>query len=281
MACMIVDVHTHVFPPRMIADRERLAALDAGFAELYASPHARMATADELLDSMTAAGVDRSVTAGFWWRSGTLAAEHRAYILDAAQRAAGRLVPFVTVGADEDAEDVIREAVAGGAAGLGEVRLEAGDVDPSPGLAAVLEAATASGLPLLVHCSEEVGHAYPGKAGGLTPGALWRLVTRLPHARVIAAHWGGGFPFYGLMPEVRAHIQAGTLVFDTAASSFLYDPHVFEVARGLAGDGNVLWGSDFPLRSQAADRASVEAALADETARDGVLGGNAAQFLGL
>ena len=153
--------------------------------------------------------------------------------------------------------------------------------DPSPALEAILAAGVAHGLPLLLHCSEEVGHAYAGKGGGFTPGALWRLVTRLPEARVIAAHWGGGFPFYALMPEVRALLDAGTISFDTAASTFLYEPRVFDTVRTLAGDGRVLWGSDFPLRSQATDRALVETSVSDAAEREAVLGGNAARLLGL
>jgi predicted TIM-barrel fold metal-dependent hydrolase len=126
-----------------------------------------------------------------------------------------------------------------------------------------------------------VGHAYAGKAGGYEAGVLWRLLEERPALRVIAAHWGGGLPFFALMPELRAHIDAGRLAFDTAASSYLYEPRVFEVVTGLLGNRGVLWGSDFPLRDQARDRAEAEAALGSDEAREAVLGGNAAGFLGL
>jgi len=279
---MIVDVHTHVFPPRMIAARTQLVAEDEGFAELYADPRARMATTEALLASMAAAGVDRSVAAGFWWQSPALTAEHRAYLLESAAAAGGRLLPFVPVATGEDAVSVIREAVAAGAAGLGEVRLGHGsDGEPSAALEAVLAAGVAHGLPLLLHCSEQVGHTYPGKGGGFTPGALWRFASRVPGARVIAAHWGGGFPFYALMPEVRALLDTQSLAFDTAASALLYEPRVFELVRALAGERSTLWGSDFPLRGQATDRAAIESALLDPAQRAAVLGGNAEQLLRL
>lgn len=273
---MIIDVHTHIFPPRLIAERARLAREDAGFAALYANPRAKMATAEELLASMVEAGVDRAVACGFWWRSAALAGEHAAYLVEAARNAGGRIVPFVSVCGDAPIVD--------GAAGIGEVRLDAdGALDAA--MEASLARAIQAGLPLLAHCSEPAGHAYPGKAGGFTPGGLWSFLSAHAEAhaeaRVIAAHWGGGFPFYALMPEVRALIETGRLVFDSAASPLLYDPRVFEVVRGLAGDGAVLWGSDFPLRSQASDRAAVEAALPDEAARAAVLGENAARFLRL
>jgi predicted TIM-barrel fold metal-dependent hydrolase len=277
---MIVDVHTHVFPPHMIAERARLAAADAGFGVLYGSPRARMATAEELLASMDNARIDRAVACGFWWRFPEQAQEHRAYLLEAASRSGGRIVPFVPVAIGEVVAEV--SSLAGsGVAGLGEVRTPDDAPELAADLDALLGAAIAQGLPLLAHCSEEVGHAYPGKGGGLTTGALWRLLSAHPRARVIAAHWGGGFPFYALMPEVSTLLAEGRLVFDTAASPLLYDARVFEAAHSLLGDGLVLWGSDFPLRDQAADRAAVEAAVHDEAQRAAVLGGNAARFLGL
>src|SRR5262249_48369016 len=161
---------------------------DRTFGEMYGDRSARMATAEDLVASMDGAGVDVSVAVGFWWDDPALAEEHAAYILDAAARHPGRIVPFVP---RFDATG----AAGSGPIGVGEVRI----ADPARFAASV--------APLLVHCSEEVGHAYPGKIGGLTAGGLWRLLQAQPEARVIAAHWGGGFPFYVLMREVRAIVE--------------------------------------------------------------------------
>ena len=62
---LIVDVHTHIFPPEIADERDAYLASDATFAELYASPKARLATAAELLESMDAAGIDVSAALGF------------------------------------------------------------------------------------------------------------------------------------------------------------------------------------------------------------------------
>ena len=281
MPRMIVDVHTHVFPPRMVRDRERLARDDAGFAALYGDPSAKMATAEELLHSMERAEVDVSVAAGFWWRAGDLAAEHAAYLIDQARAAGGRIVPFVPVDlAAGDAPQQLQRLATAGARGLGEVRPANQSLAPDATDALLGQAGATLGLASLVHASEEVGHGYAGKAGGYTPGALWRLVEAQP-ARVIAAHWGGGFPFHALIPEVRALLDEGRLVFDTAASTLLYERDVFRRGLELLGPRLVLWGSDFPLRDQAEDRAAVEAALPDEAQRRAVLGENAARFLAL
>ena len=285
MPRMIVDVHTHVFPPRTVERREGLAAADPGFAELYGSPAAKMATAGELLASMDRAGVDVAVAAGFWWGDAATAEEHASYLLEVAAASAGRIVPFVPVTAATD-DAALRTLLEGGARGLGEVRPgdEAAGAPVDEALTAMLTRATGDlELPLLLHSSEEVGHQYPGKSGGYTPGALWQLIESCtdPRSRVIAGHWGGGFPFYALMPEVRAVLASGRLAFDSAASPLLYDPAVFAQSLALVGSEHVLWGSDYPLRDQARDRAAVEAAIDGDADRAAVLGANAERFLSL
>ena len=132
-------------------------------------------------------------------------------------------------------------------------------------------------LPLLVHASEEVGHAYGGKEGGFTPGGLWRLLSE-HRVRVIAAHWGGGFPFYALMPEVAEGLS--NVLFDTAASPFLYRPAVFESVASSIGVDRVLMGSDYPLvRVRRLIHQIDESSLSDAD-KLAIKGGNAARLLG-
>ena len=280
---MIVDVHSHVFPPPLIARREELARADAGFAALYGDGRARMASAPELLASLDGAGVDRAVAAGFWWRDAGHAEEHAEYLLAAAEGDA-RLLPFVPIAfADGGARERARDYAAAGARGLGEVR--PGERDEDEAAAWLAEVTEGLELPLLVHASEPAGHDYGGKGGGFTPGGLWRLLERGQagggRLRVIAAHWGGGFPFFALMPEVRALLAEGRLAFDSAAGALLYEPRVFEAVAELAGPELVMWGSDYPLRAQDRDLAEARAAVADPALREALLGGNAARFLGL
>ena len=49
----------------------------------------------------------------------------------------------------------------------------------------------------------------------------------------MCAHWGGGLPFYALMPEVEDSLS--NVYFDSAASPFLYDASVFPTVAGLVG----------------------------------------------
>src|SRR5262249_47579220 len=92
---------------------------------MYGNPRARIATARELLESMDRCAIDRSVILGFAWTDPRTCSRHNDYLLEAAVRSGGGLIPFCTVqpaaGVDALAAEVER-CVRGGARGLGELR---------------------------------------------------------------------------------------------------------------------------------------------------------------
>ncbi len=296
---MIIDAHTHAFPPRVIERREELLATEPAFAEIYTDPAATMATAEELLASMDEAGVDRSVVCNFAWRSEVLIEATNDYLIEWGQRSRGKLLPFVSVyfppdagahgraemedapaGARRGVRERIRDLAAAGARGIGELRPETtgydlGDSDEADLLA---WAAAAFDLPVLVHATEPVGHHYAGKQGGPID-AIAAFARSAAGVNVIAAHWGGGLPFFTLMPEIRDALA--NVYFDTAASHLLYDPAVYRRVIDLAGVERILWASDYPLTSQQkALKRTREADLADDELA-AILGGNTARLLSL
>jgi predicted TIM-barrel fold metal-dependent hydrolase len=278
---MIVDAHTHIFPPAVRDDRDAYLERDATFRELYASDKASIATAEELLASMDAAGIDVSVACGFAWSDAELCAEHNAYLLDAAAASGGRIVPFCTVLPSADgARDQLRAWAARGARGLGELRpVSQGytliDSDQSDLLA---WAAEAYDLALLFHASEPVGHPYAGKAG-LPVDQLYRFIADFPGTSVIAAHWGGGLPYYSLMPEVREALSQ--TYFDTAATGFLYRPEIYRATIDLVGAEHILFGSDFPLVTQERALRELRDAPIEDSEREQIGGENAKRLLRL
>lgn len=277
---MIVDFHTHIFPPRVRERREEYIRRDAAFAAMYASPKAKLASAEDLLASMEAAGVDRSVVMSFAWAEHDLCLEGNDYLLESAAKSGGRLIPFCAVQprAGEAALAEVERCLAGGARGLGELRPD----DQGYGLngeagALLAEAVRRHNLPLLFHVSEPVGHPYPGKEG-LALEAFYRFVAANPDITVVGAHWGGGLPFYGFMPEVAALTN---VCFDTAATPYLYDGRVYRGAAGLVGAQRILFGSDFPLVGQTQQRRAIAEAGLDDEAAALILGGNAQWLLQL
>ncbi|HZP58367.1 MAG TPA: amidohydrolase family protein [Dehalococcoidia bacterium] len=295
---MIIDAHTHVFPPSVRERRAELVASEPAFAEIYADPKAAMATAEDVLASMDEAGVAHSVIANFAWRDAGLIEETNAYLLDAAARSGGRLIPFVSLpplavgrhgGAEfeeapragaADPRATLRALASAGARGIGELRPEQSGYDLADSDEADLLAwaASAFDLVLLFHVSEPAGHQYAGKRG-LAPAALCAFAQAAQGVHIIAAHWGGGLPFYTLMPEVRDALA--TTWFDTSAEHLLYDPAIYRRAIDLVGHEKILWGSDFPLTSQRRALERTRAAGLSDEELAAIVGGNSRELLGL
>lgn len=278
---MIIDAHTHVFSEEVHADRARLLAIEPWFGELYASPKARLATPDEVADEMAMAGVDRAIALGFPWRDlGRCRAENEAIV--AAARRRPTLIPFGIVPplAGRAAIAEMERAVASGIRGFGEFNPDGQGfaIDDEATFGLIAAAAVDLGVPLLIHCSEPLGHAYPGK-GTNTPAAIYRFLQRHSDVRLILAHWGGGLPFYELMPEVRTVCR--NVVYDMAASPYLYDDTIVRVAAQVVGSDRILFGSDFPLIRPARMLKLVDRLGLDEVDRRRILGENAGRFLGL
>ena len=277
---MVLDFHTHIFLPQVRERREDYLRRDSVFAQMYSSPKAEIATAEELLASMERAEVDTSVVLGFAWSEQELCREHNEYLLEAAARSSGRLVPFCIIQprAGDDALAEVERCVRGGARGLGELRPESQGYSLDQGAGDILaEAARRHDLILLFHVSEPVGHAYPGKSG-LGLDAFYRFVSCHQGLTAVGAHWAGGLPFYALMPEVAEGLA--NVYVDTAATPLLYGPAIYRQVAELVGSERILFGSDYPLISQQRQRQAIEDSLGDdEDGRRLILGENACRLL--
>ena len=269
----LIDAHTHIFAPGQVEDRRGLAARDATFAEIYGDPDARMATATALVGVLDEAGIDRALAAGFSFSAESDIREQGEYIV-AAARDEPRLIPLAPVNPGLAGwEEWAGEALRRGARGFGELRPHNQGWDPLGAASDRLcDLAAEAGAVLLWHVSEPLGHAYAGKAGGVTPVQLCLLAAKHPGTKMIAAHLGGGLSFYLQMAEVRAALQ--NVWFDTAASGLLYDDESVSRLVDLAGPGRVLFGSDYPLQSPRRQLQRLQALLPGKVAF-AVCGGNA------
>jgi predicted TIM-barrel fold metal-dependent hydrolase len=279
---VIIDFHTHVFPPDVKTHRQKYIERDPCFAILYSDPKAKIATADELIASMDEAGIDISVILNIGWTTHELCVETNDYIVDAVSRYPQRLVGFCAVQpqSPKAAAAEIERCAKVGIRGVGEMRpdIQLFDLGDEMIMEPLVEVLKAHKLALLLHASEPIGHEYPGK-GGITPDILYPFITSFPDLTIVCAHWGGGLPFYALMPEVKKAM--GNVYFDSAASPFLYTPEVYSQVIQLVGADRVLFGSDYPLLAQSRLLNEVETlGLAEET-KALVLAGNALRLLGI
>jgi len=226
--------------------------------------------------------IDMSVVCGFGWARQELCNEANDYILNSIARFSKRLMGMATLlpEAGDSALHELERCVKGGIMGIGEMRPTPASLDtPFDSLwTPIAKFLIERGLICLFHTSEPVGHPYPGK-GDLTPQALYPFITRYPGLKIILAHWGGGMPFYALMPEVKKAL-ANTW-FDTAASPFLYDPAIYRQAIDIIGAEHILFGSDYPLMPQSRALKEIQALNIPPKARDLILGLNTQKLLGL
>lgn len=276
-----IDAHTHLFPPEFIARREQFRAEDLWFGQAFASPTAKMIGEESLLASMEAAGYAMSVVLGWPWRDQGLCREHNAYLADVARRYPtaiawlGIVNPFLP-----DASSEIRFCIDHGAVGFGELNADGQGFDwaEPAGIAVAFDAFAEVDLPVLIHTSEPVGHAYPGK-GAATPDRLLRSLTVFEDVRMIMAHWGGGLPFYELMPEVR--MLTRNVMYDSAASTYLYDFSIFPILEKIVGPERLLFGTDYPVLAQGRFLQRVLASGLSDDAMPQVLAGNARRVFNL
>ncbi|MBN1857255.1 MAG: amidohydrolase family protein [Dehalococcoidia bacterium] len=279
---MIVDFHTHIMPEWVRDDREHYVAIDAGFATLYSDPKATLSTAEDLLASMDESSIDVSVILNIGWTTHEMCVRTNDYLLEAASRHPDRLIAFCAIqpASPDEASQEVERCAASGARGIGELRpdIQGFSLTDSALLYPVVEAAISQHMILLTHVSEPVGHRYPGK-GTITPEQAYALAGLFPQVTLVCAHWGGGLPFYHLMPEVRETLN--NVYFDTAATQYLYDPRIFSIVDDLAGPTRILFGSDYPLirQKRAVDHAA--GAIMKPETRDMVMAGNAVRLLSL
>ena len=279
---MLIDAHVHLFPPRFRERREDLLRLDSTFKDLYTNPAVKMATVEDLIPAMDAAGVDLTVAAGIGWQNLELAREANNYLLKVQSLFPQRLVGLCSVNpaSGDAALTEVERCLQAGLKGVGELHPDTqgyhlGDHDV---VAPLMEMVAQYDVPVLIHSSEPVGHNYPGK-GKVTPEVLLRFIQDFPKTTIVCAHWGGGLPFYALMPEVASSLTK--VYFDSAASPFLYNSSVFSLVAELVGPEKLLFATDFPLIQPQRLLAQVRESRLSPEVQSLILGGNAARLMNL
>jgi len=279
---MIIDFHTHIFPPQVKQNRRRYVDDDPCFAALYADERAKLATAEELIAAMDRNGVDVSVVLNIGWTRHDFCIKTNDYILESVARYPKRLVGFCSV-QPKDADAALKEierCAAGEIKGVGEIRpdMQSFNLGDKDIMQPFTEALKKHNLILLTHTSEPVGHSYAGK-GTVTPQTLYPFILDNPGLNIVFAHWGGGLPFYALMPEVKQALA--NVYFDTAASPFLYSPQIYRQVAQLVGAERILFGSDYPLLQPGRLIGEIESTELSADVKKQILGLNAKKLLGI
>lgn len=276
----IIDAHVHVYPEFLKKDRDKIAAREPWFDLLTSSKVQKWGTAEELVAAMDEAGIASSCATTFAFRDQGLCREMNDYVLDAARRFPGRIIPLAVVsparaGAAEEAE----RAFGLGAAGLGELFPDgqAFSLSEERQLADVCGVCLERGKFIMFHTAEQAGHHYAGK-GGYGAREAASFCRSFPLVSVVFAHFGGGLWAFEAMPEMRLMLRNAR--YDTAAWPWLYDEKILDALFAIGAGDKIMFGSDWPiLNFQRYAALLASTGLSDERKRD-FLSGSAAKFLG-
>ncbi|MDO9535307.1 MAG: amidohydrolase family protein [Bacillota bacterium] len=245
---MFIDVHVHVFPPDVTQSIKEYTDKDNFLCQICSSPSHKYATVEELLQEMDKSGIDKAAVSGFASSDQGLCRAMNDYVLEAAANYPDRFLPMAVVSPlDPGMEKEINRTSDLGIRGVGEL-FPWGQNFPLEGREAgkLASFCTEKNLPLLLHVNENVGHSYPGK-GDISVREASEFAVRNPELTIIFAHWGGGLPFYELMPELKKQLK--NVYYDTAAGPFLYDKSIYRAAREIGILHKILLGTDYPLIS--------------------------------
>lgn len=251
---MIIDAHIHMYPPYVYANPVAWARqVDEPYWGTLMGDNPTgttiqgWVTVEQLIADMDAAGVDKVVLQGIYFRHHRNCVAQNNWYIDWCRQFPDRLLGFATVQplAGSRALDEVKRAVDHGLRGIGEILPYAqGHSIRDEAFLAVVELAISLKIPLCLHGAEPVGPNYPGRAYTPLEDYVW-LAEQYPELKLILAHLGGLLPFYELNPRIRKIMY--NVYYDTAAVPLLYRAAVYKAVVEVVGPEKILYGSDYPL----------------------------------
>ena len=264
---MIIDFHTHIFPDNFACRAMETLSRRAGI------PYAAPAVADALLSAMDEAGVDRSVVLHVV----TKEAQHENVLRFAAEVCSDRLISFgsvlpTSVRALEYVWKISDEGLKGIKLHPALQRFRPDDRKFFP----IYDLARALNLILTFHVGFDP--SYPEEMQA-RPDAIANVARNFPGLRIVAAHLGG----LRMADDVLDSLAGSADIYmDTAycAGSWLDKGRFRDIVR-KHGANRVLFGSDYPWHLPKDEICAVRGLDISEEEKTMILGGNAAQLLGL
>lgn len=270
-----VDSHVHLLPERIQREPLLIGEHDPWFAACHAG-NKPITTTDELLRYMDREEIETTVVYSWPFLKAEHCREANDFVADVVSRQPERLVGCGIVQPNSaEALQEIERCAQMGLRGIGELNCDAQEFSAESSALPELAARSVQlDLFWTLHCSEPVGHDYPGK-GTATPDRIVKLIEKCPGLTVICAHLGGGLPFYAQMPEIAN--LCSDLWFDIAAVPFLYKASVLNQVIAAVGSDRILFGSDFPLLPRSRYCEMVE--MTEESVQNAIWQGNARRLL--
>ena len=268
---MIVDFHTHIFPPKIAA--KAIESLESNIIEVFGTPQNAVigATIDDLLNSMKANGIDYSVVlpiATNTHQSTTInnyAAEidklHNVYSF-------GSLHPM-----QEDWESVLYDIKEKGLKGIKlHPEYQQFYID-CPESVRILKKCEELGLLVVLHTGRDVGVRPPVHC---EPERLRRILDyEISGNNIIAGHLGG----WRMWDDVEKHLVGTPVFLDTAyIVSHISKDQLVRIIKNH-GSEKVLFATDSPWQEQGMFAQYISALPLTETEKNNIVGENAKKLL--
>lgn len=238
-----------LYPAANIRDAATIAKKEPYFELLSTGKVHKWATAEDVVVSMDRDGIDVSWIFGFAFKDPGLCALCNDYVIEAVRKYPTRLKGLAVVSpCTPGAGSEIVRCREQGLVGVGELfpggqEFDISDIRQTWRLAG---AVAETGMFLLVHSAEPVGHDYPGK-GNTGPREAAEFCLHHPEVEIVFAHFGGGLWMYELMPEMK--LALSNAYYDSAAWPWLYEPNLLCAMEAAGVLRKLFYGSDFPILS--------------------------------
>jgi len=262
----VIDVHTHLHPPKLFA------AIRRWFAERSPWVLNHPTEPREVARTLHEHGVERFAFCSYAHKPG-IARDLNGWLCATARDLGKAAIPLATVHVEDTAPDAdLREAFEGGCAGLKiHEDVQRFGID-DPRLAGVLDAVAEHEGFVLVH----VGHIPWSSETNGGPARIAQVLERHPGLRIVVAHFG--VPDYAWYLELAA--REPRLFLDTTMAFAPESPMHMAIARAdiERAPAQIVFGTDYPnipypydgdlrgLRSRGLDAATLRA-ITTENAR--------------
>ncbi len=248
----IIDVHAHILPENIVKNPSAFALMDDYFGYISTPTPANFAkqcfvTYEQAIKQMDKDGIDIIAIQGWPMGSYECCVMQNDNTLEAMKAYPDSVMGFCIVNPN-DGINAIREVKRCLEAGM----VGVGELDPygqrfsldNETLLKICDICVDYDVPLSIHISEPVGEFYFGKSN-VPLNDYVNLIMKKPYLKVILPHWGGGLPFFELMPDIRKSFE--NVYYDMAASPLLCTPDIYENTINIVGAEKLLFGTDYPL----------------------------------
>lgn len=268
---MIIDFHTHVFPPQIAAKTLEVLKSNVYKVRGEISPSYTDGTVDGLKRSMAENGIDISVVMPI----ATKPKQTPTINAYAEEITKGNIMSFGSLHpVQEDWEDVLEDLAKRGFKGI-KIHPEYQDIYvDDPKVIRIVKKAEELGMYTMLHAGMDIGMPPPVKC---PPEKIRNLLDYVSGKYLIAAHLGS----FGMWDDVEKYLVGTDIMFDISYSCSHIEKEQFLRIIRNHGAEKILYASDSPWKSQSSPLDDLKKLELSQEEMDLITYKNAIRILGI